>query len=176
MELLIVIVVIAILAAITIVSYRGITTNAQVAALKSTLQQAASKLEIYRIDNGSYPPDQVTMAGLVSFDSSTTLAYAVNNAATSPAYCLIAAQGALRLSVSSANRTPSDNACVSNLAFNPRCQASTAGWFATNNGGTYSTSWFRRVAQTETPSSDRPLRPHPLLPLHTTRTGRVLLE
>lgn len=123
MELLIVIVVIAILAAITIVSYRGITTNAQVAALKSSLQQAATKLEVYKIDNGNYPPDQATVASFVNFDSSAVLTYAASSSTSAPAYCLIAAQGAQQFSVGSANKTPSDSACVVNLAVDPRATA-----------------------------------------------------
>ena len=50
-ELLIVVVVIAILAAITVVAYRGVASNAQPAALKADLAQAASGLETYKIDN-----------------------------------------------------------------------------------------------------------------------------
>lgn len=56
-ELLIVVVVIAILAAITIVSYNGITTQANDAAAKSTASTVATKLEAYQAKVGSYPVD-----------------------------------------------------------------------------------------------------------------------
>ena len=54
-ELLIVVVVIAILAAITIVSYNGITASAKESALKSDLSTAAKKLNVAKIQDGSFP-------------------------------------------------------------------------------------------------------------------------
>jgi len=54
-ELLIVVVVIAILAAITIVSYNGITTQANDAAAKSAASTAATKIESYQAKVGNYP-------------------------------------------------------------------------------------------------------------------------
>lgn len=67
-ELLIVVVVIAILAAITIVSYNGITTRANSAAAKASAATAQKKLELYASDStaGTYP---TTWAAL-SADSS----------------------------------------------------------------------------------------------------------
>lgn len=57
-ELLIVIVVIAILAAISIVTYRGVTGRAAETVLKSDLRQAATQLEADRAWNGEYPPSK----------------------------------------------------------------------------------------------------------------------
>lgn len=54
-ELLIVIVVIGILAAITIVAFNGVQSRAQDGAVRSDLANTAKKFEIYRIDYGSYP-------------------------------------------------------------------------------------------------------------------------
>lgn len=54
-ELLIVIVVIAILAAITIVAYNGITNRAVEASMKSDLQSNASGVENDKASDGSYP-------------------------------------------------------------------------------------------------------------------------
>lgn len=56
-ELLIVIVVIAILAAITIVTYNGITQQAIESALKSDLKTNATGLEVDKTLDGSYPSD-----------------------------------------------------------------------------------------------------------------------
>lgn len=61
-ELLIVVVVIAVLAAILIVSYNGITSRAVETTMKSDLQNAASSLELYSAQNNGYP----TSAGLVN--------------------------------------------------------------------------------------------------------------
>jgi len=54
-ELLVVIVVIGILAAITVVSYTGITSKATVAIIKSDLSSASSILKSYQAIYGSYP-------------------------------------------------------------------------------------------------------------------------
>jgi uncharacterized protein (TIGR02145 family)/prepilin-type N-terminal cleavage/methylation domain-containing protein len=54
-ELLVVIVVIAILAAITIVAYTGISQKANEASLQSDLDNASRQLKLYQVENGSYP-------------------------------------------------------------------------------------------------------------------------
>ena len=55
-ELLIVIVVIAILAAITIVAYNGIQTRARDSQRDADLASIQKALELYYSDNGMYPP------------------------------------------------------------------------------------------------------------------------
>lgn len=62
-ELLIVIVVIGILAAITIVAYNGVTTKANTAAAQSAANAAIGKIEAYNAEHeGTYPtiPSQLT--------------------------------------------------------------------------------------------------------------------
>lgn len=54
-ELLVVIVVIGILAAITIVSYSGITSRASISSIKSDLSSASQKMKLYQALYGSYP-------------------------------------------------------------------------------------------------------------------------
>ena len=54
-ELLIVIVVIGILAAITIVAYNGIQIRAKNAEAQSAINSLAKKIEIYKARNGDYP-------------------------------------------------------------------------------------------------------------------------
>lgn len=56
-ELLIVVVVIAILAAITIVSYNGITQQANASAAKSTAATVQKKIELYYSVHSGYPVD-----------------------------------------------------------------------------------------------------------------------
>ena len=82
-ELLIVIVVIAILAAISIVAYNGIQSRARVSALHSELSQAFKQLELEKINdsNGHYP---VALPSSIN-NSDGTYAY-FRNTATS--YCL----------------------------------------------------------------------------------------
>lgn len=54
-ELLVVIVIIGILAAITIVSYSGVSYQARLVSVKSDLSNSLIKLESYRVEYGSYP-------------------------------------------------------------------------------------------------------------------------
>lgn len=54
-ELLIVIVVIGILAAITIVAFNGVQARAQIAKSQSDLKSIQKLLELYKADNGNYP-------------------------------------------------------------------------------------------------------------------------
>lgn len=60
-ELLIVVVVIAILAAITIVSYNGITGRANASAAKSLAATWAKKVELYQAEEGAYPVDAAAL-------------------------------------------------------------------------------------------------------------------
>ena len=56
-ELLIVIVIIAILVAITAVSYNGLTRGAKEAVVQSDLKQAKTSLELNKAKTGTYPPN-----------------------------------------------------------------------------------------------------------------------
>jgi len=70
-ELLVVIVVIGILAAITIVSYTGITAKANTTKALSNAQSAQTVIEIMAADNsGSYP---VTAASIAAYSGTTRL-------------------------------------------------------------------------------------------------------
>ena len=81
-ELLIVIVVIAILAAISIVAYNGIQNRAKEAILKSDLSAAARQMELSNADSGSYPaalPSDVRPSPDVILSlSQTTTGYCIN--------------------------------------------------------------------------------------------------
>ena len=63
-ELLIVIVVIAILAAVSIVAYNGVQNRANDTAVQTDLANAAERFEIYRIDYGSFPQTSTDLANL----------------------------------------------------------------------------------------------------------------
>ena len=54
-ELLIVIVVIGILAAITVIAYNGIQGRAKYSLMQSDLKSITKALELYKVDNGNYP-------------------------------------------------------------------------------------------------------------------------
>lgn len=87
-ELLVVIVVIGILAAITIVSYTGITGRAVVSSLQSDLTSASQQLKLFQVDNSAFPttlncsiPDSTTNK-CIKPSSGTVYQYTANN--TSP--------------------------------------------------------------------------------------------
>lgn len=63
-ELLIVIVVIAILAAITTVAYNGIQNRAYDAAVKADLSTVAKKVQMFRVVNGIYPTSSGDLTAL----------------------------------------------------------------------------------------------------------------
>jgi prepilin-type N-terminal cleavage/methylation domain-containing protein len=65
-ELLVVIVVIGILAAITIVSYNGVQQRARVAVAQADLGNMANYLELFKADNGTYP--SVVVSPVYSMD------------------------------------------------------------------------------------------------------------
>jgi prepilin-type N-terminal cleavage/methylation domain-containing protein len=69
-ELLIVIVVIAILAAITIVAYGGITARANASKAQTNAANTQKVAEAYNADNGSYP---ITTAALIAGSTSTKI-------------------------------------------------------------------------------------------------------
>ncbi len=81
-ELLIVIVVIAILAAISIVAYNGIQTRTRETVLKTDLSNAAKQMELANADTGSYPsalPNNVTPSqDIVLSLSQTSTGYCIN--------------------------------------------------------------------------------------------------
>lgn len=88
-ELLVVVVVIAILAAITVVAYNGIRDRAIDTAVQSDLRSAAEQAQADQATTGSYPSDGS------SFKSSngTSYQYSVNNTTSPQTFCLTASNG-----------------------------------------------------------------------------------
>lgn len=92
-ELLVVIVAIGILAAITIVSYTGISQRAIAVSLKSDLTSAAKQIELYRIINDVYPsfnecPTPANANICLKPSSGNAYTYASNNAVNPPTFSL----------------------------------------------------------------------------------------
>ncbi len=115
-ELAVVIVVIAILAAIAIVAYRGITDQARDSSLKADIQNAAKQLEAYNIQNGGFPPSSEQQAGV---KASPGVSYTYTYNAGDNSYCLIATKGNLYYTISSKQTTPGQYNCISTLAGGP---------------------------------------------------------
>lgn len=105
-ELLIVIVVIGILAAIVIVAYNGVTNRAKVASVSSGLTQYSKKIGTYHATNGSYPAS-ITEAGIKDGDG---VSYQYTT--TSPSeYCLTATSGASTYYISDASGGVQQGVC-----------------------------------------------------------------
>lgn len=146
-ELLIVIVVIAILAAITIVAFNGLQERARASAVSSALSQASRKLALYNVDNGAYPA-ALADVGVVDPQSAS---YQYSSTSGSPgAYCITGTQGSTSLWVSDSSTTPTKGGCpghgqggvaaATNLAKNPALRAGSAGWTQYNPANGYTTS------------------------------------
>lgn len=94
-ELLVVIVVIGILAAITIVSYIGVSQNAVAAGLKSDLSNASNQLKMFYIEKGTYPtinncPSPGASEICLKTSNDNNLQYSVSNNLTPPTFNLTA--------------------------------------------------------------------------------------
>lgn len=110
-ELLIVIVVIGILAALTIIAYTNVQNNARAAVLKSDLEQGVKSLELYKYKNAEqYPVDQAAAeaAGLKS-SSGVSLFYQ-KNAATNR-YCITESSNYQYHFVTSVSKRPAPGSC-----------------------------------------------------------------
>jgi len=85
-ELLIVIVVIGILAAITIVSFNGVTARANATSAKAAASSALKKAEAYNAEKAAYPtlPSQLTGAATTDTFQLTGVTFAPTNVTTAP--------------------------------------------------------------------------------------------
>jgi len=121
-ELLIVIVVIGILAAMTIVAFNGIQSRARTTVMQNDIAQAVRKLEATKVTSasGTYPATQAEAALQVS--GGNTLNYYYNSAMRS--YCVEAINGTTSLFSSGVGQTITTGRCLSNGLI---------GWWTMNN-------------------------------------------
>ena len=109
-ELLIVIVVIGILAAITIVAYNGIQDRARVSATTSALTQANKKIRIWQATNADQYPSTLASAGITDSES-VAFQYTSDNSVSPATYCLTATYGTINYYVDSSGATPRTGVC-----------------------------------------------------------------
>ena len=88
-ELLIVVVVIAILAAITIVAYNGITQRANASTTQDAITTAVNKVALYGVDNADTVPPDLATAGITTTNG-VTYQYSVNTTTNPQGYCVTA--------------------------------------------------------------------------------------
>ncbi len=130
-ELLIVIVVIGILAAITIIAYNGITTKANGTNSRSNAETVQKIAEAYNADNGAYP----TVAQILAYNGSTKLPTSLANGGASAT----ANAGALTSGAGLIDGTNGTN-CVGATTINASCLGPVNGTkdiiFVPNSGNT----------------------------------------
>ena len=176
-ELLIIIVVIGILAAITIVAYTGIQQRAQAATVQSDIEGAAKQIAMDQVTTSAYPATVALAnngAGLKA-SPGTTYQYAVNNTANPQTYCITATNNTTSYFISSTNNVPTSGACpgqgaggvaaITNLIINPKLALDTNGWSVNGPAGSVGTasrqttggptgiSTFYRYATTTAPTA-----------------------
>lgn len=130
-ELLIVIVVIAILAAITIVAYTGIQDRAKQAAVQSAASQASKKVAAYAVDNTDlFPQDEATFLSATSTADTSELDYVYLVSPDRKHYC-VSATNTANPTLSSAVSDTSDGVvagrCVRNYASDPAATSNASG-------------------------------------------------
>ncbi|MBC7869070.1 prepilin-type N-terminal cleavage/methylation domain-containing protein [Candidatus Saccharibacteria bacterium] len=111
-ELLIVIVVIGILAAISIVAYSGIQQRAVAASLTSDLDNAVKLLRLDQVSGGTYPT-ALALANNnkgIPASSDTTYLYTVSNTTNPQTFCITATKGTQNYNVTQEG-VPSSGVC-----------------------------------------------------------------
>ena len=100
-ELLVVIVIIGILAAITIVSYTGISSRATTASIQSDLTTASQQLKLFQVENSNYPttincaiPDSTTNK-CVKASGTNSFTYQADNGAAPQTFSLTITNGSI---------------------------------------------------------------------------------
>ncbi|MFZ3009825.1 MAG: type II secretion system protein [Candidatus Microsaccharimonas sp.] len=160
-ELLIVIVVIGILAAVSIVVFSGIQNRAKVAAAQSASTQASKKLQGYAVENNDLYPADLASIGIVN-TADTSYQYSVNNSTTPKTYCVTTTtQNTSYYQNNTTQTTPAVGGCpghgvggvaaITNLVKNPKgvgvgsSVSESSGWFTTStNSDTSGVSWNAR--------------------------------
>ena len=146
-ELLIVIVVIGILAAITIVAFNGVQNKAKASAAQSAVTQANKKVLAYAAQNADMYPPNLAAADVTNTEG---LQYNYNNGVSPRTYGITATNGNFSYYVSNATTQPVSGGyvghgangatAITNLATNPSFESTNAGVNAYNATNTWATT------------------------------------
>ena len=147
-ELLIVIVVIGILAAITIVAFNGVQKKAQASAAQSAVSQANKKIVTYAVQNSDMYPADLTSAGI---SDTSGLEYSYDNGSSPKTYGITATIGTSSYYVSNTTAQPTVGgyqghgrggvASIRNIVTNPSAEAGLAGIVGSAAVMSTDTSW-----------------------------------
>ena len=110
-ELLIVIVVIGILAAITIVAYNGIQLRASTASLQADMKNSANLLANDNTVNNTYPSSIASANNGQGLRSSPGTTYQYTYNISTNTYCLVGTSGTISYFSTTANPTPQSGTC-----------------------------------------------------------------
>lgn len=139
-ELLVVIVVIGILAAIVIVAYSGMRTKAATAILESDLTQSRTKLALYKVShNEQYPPTEQAAKDYLTLDTNTVFEYTASNNDTT--YCMTVSSDGARTSryVNSTTETIAEGTCEGHHGYQGSQPTPPADLWTTVEAGAYHT-------------------------------------
>jgi len=125
-ELLIVIVVIGILAAITIIAFSGVQSRANISVLQSDLQNTAKKLQADNVTLSSYPDTLEASNGGqgISVSNGTTLAYTRFDSG----FCLSGYRGSATYRITHTTAPTAGSCSITNLVDNPSVESNTTSW------------------------------------------------
>ena len=141
-ELLIVIVVIGILAAITIVAFNGVQNKAKSSAAQSAVAQANKKIIAYGVENADVYPVAAGASGIdnlaaIGVVNSGGTSYQYSSTTSPRSFCVTATVSDRSYFISSTSTAPAEGACpghgtggasaITNLALNPHA-VSGGGW------------------------------------------------
>lgn len=169
-ELLIVVVVIAILAAITIVAFNGIQERSRQSAAQAEAKQATTKIQSFAVENADQPPANLSQVGLTDSQRSQ-YQYRVLNSTNPPSFCLTTTVNSVSY-YSTGSSAPQSGACpghgangvatITNHFMNPQFSGPAAPVNQTNttsNITDYNGSQMARVQTTSTAAAGVRLQP-----------------
>lgn len=142
-ELIVIVIIIGILAAVTIVAYNGVQDRAKNASLQSRIHQASSELSSkFLLAGNTYasPSDFASVTGLTS-DANTTYTYVVSSDQQN--YCVSARNNKTGESVAASNKAiaPANGQCATNYVLNPSFETNTNNWTSNNLNLTTPSDW-----------------------------------
>lgn len=147
-ELLIVIVVIAILATLSIVAYNGITGKAKESAAISSVEQIGKKVTVYALSNGVTLPATLATAGITN-SGGTTYQYSINSSVNPNTFCLTATKDGTSAQIAGTSETigkPTLGPCIGHTGTVPTTLAGGAtcptGYIVVPGSSLYSTDAF----------------------------------